>query len=161
MQLCPRCHSVWDAEKHACTRCGLAMRIYRQTPSVDDRQIPQPETRVRALKPGVLLLNGRYRLCACQGKQVWLSDAYEATWLAQDAQRGGALVRMSEFVLPDKDAIVRQSILRAATMAFHAISRHAHVPTLLDVFSDQERSFFVFEHVEGESLLERMRRTSR
>ncbi len=130
-------------------------------PKRPDPQFSEPAARTPALKPGTLLLNGRYRLYECQGQQTWLSGAFEASWLAQDAQRGGAMVRICEFVLPDKDAIVRQSILRTATMALHAISRHAHVPTLLDVFNDHERSFFVFEYGEGESLLARMRRTGR
>ena len=52
-------------------------------------------------------------------------------------------------------------MMRAATIALTSAGRHAQIPTLWDVFSDQGRHFFVFEPLEGESLLARMRRTGR
>ncbi|MBA2284133.1 MAG: protein kinase [Ktedonobacteraceae bacterium] len=110
------------------------------------------------LKPGMLLYSNRYRLSECLAQQTWQAGASETQWLAQDARRGGALVRLAEVVLPERDSALKQSIIRSATMALHAVGRHTHVPTLLDVFNDQERTFFVFEHVEGESLFARMRR---
>jgi serine/threonine protein kinase len=57
--------------------------------------------------------------------------------------------------------MIMQSTLRAATMALTSVGRHPHIPTLWDAFSDQERNFFVFEPVEGESLLAHLRRTGR
>jgi hypothetical protein len=113
------------------------------------------------LSPGIVLRNGRYRLQEQQERQEWSKGAYEAWWVAQDAQRPGMSVMMCEVVTPDSASMSMQSMLRAATMALTSIGRHTRIPTLWDVFSDQGRSFFVFEPVEGESLLARMRRTGR
>ncbi len=111
--------------------------------------------------PGTVLRGGRYRLREQVGRQEWLSGAYEAMWIAQDAQRSGAQVMLCELVTPDSNSMMIQSMLRTATMTLTSVGRHPHIPTLWDAFSDQERNFFVFEPVEGESLLTRMRRTGR
>jgi serine/threonine protein kinase len=66
-----------------------------------------------------------------------------------------------EVVLPNLSSITTQSKLRAATMSLATVSRYPYIPTLLDAFSEQERTFFVFEPIDGESLLDRMRRTGR
>src|SRR5260370_27389493 len=54
-----------------------------------------------------------------------------------------------------------QTMLRTATMALASVGRHSRIPTLWDAFSDQGRSFFVFEPVEGESLMARVRYSGR
>ncbi len=113
------------------------------------------------LVPGTLLRGGRYRLRELQGHQDWLEGVYEATWIAQDAQRSGSQVIIRELVTPDSKSMVMQSTLRNATMALTSVGRHAHIPTLWDAFSDQGRNFFVFEPTEGESLASYMRRTGR
>jgi serine/threonine protein kinase len=116
---------------------------------------------MRPLMPGTLLRNGRYRLQELQGRQEWLGGVCETTWSGQDAQRAGARVMICELVIPESASLVMQTMLRTATMALSAIGRHAHVPTLLDAFSDQGRHFFVFEAIEGENLLARLRRYGR
>ncbi len=142
-----------SAAHHSHSREGRARaHAPHQAEPAPERQGP------RRLKPGMLLYSNRYRLSESLGQQTWLAGASEAQWLAQDARRGGALVRLTEAVLPERDSALKQSVIRSATMALHAVGRHTHVPTLLDVFNDQERTFFVFEHTEGESLLARMRR---
>jgi len=113
------------------------------------------------LAAGMLLRSGRYRLHEMHEKQYWLSGVYEAGWVAQDAQRGGARVTVCEVVIPETSSMVVQSTLRSATMALTSVGRHPHIPTLWDAFSDHGRSFFIFEPFEGESLLARMRRTGR
>ncbi|GAC1422270.1 MAG: hypothetical protein NVSMB54_01280 [Ktedonobacteraceae bacterium] len=113
------------------------------------------------LVPGILLRGGRYRLRELQGRQEWLTGVFEATWLAQDAQRSGSQVMICELVTPDSKSMVMQSILRNATMALTSVGRHPRIPTLWDAFSDQGRNFFVFEPTEGESLAAHMRRTGR
>ncbi len=115
---------------------------------------------LRSLVPGTLLRGGRYRLQEQTERQDWLSGVYEAVWMAQDAQRGASEVTICEVVLPE-NSLVTQTTLRAATMALTSVGRHPHVPTLWDAFSDQGRNFFVFEAVDGESLLAHMRRTGR
>ena len=82
-------------------------------------------------------------------------------WIAQDAQRGASQVMICELVLPENGSLVMQSTLRTATMALTSVGRHPHIPTLWDAFSDRGRNFFVFEPIQGESLLNRMRRTGR
>jgi serine/threonine protein kinase len=116
---------------------------------------------VPSLMPGTLLRNGRYRLRESISRQEWLAGAYETMWIAEDAQRSGARVMICEVVTPERGSMVMQSTLRAATMALTSVGRHPHIPTLWDAFSDQERNFFVFEPVEGESLLAYLRRSGR
>lgn len=115
----------------------------------------------RSLMPGTILRNGRYRLRELQGRQDWLSGVYESMWIAQDAQRSGSQVMICELAVPESGTMMVQSMLRAATMALTSVGRHPRVPTLWDAFSDQGQNFFVFEPLEGESLLARMRRTGR
>jgi len=84
--------------------------------------------------PGTLLRSGRYRLHELRSHQEWLSGAYEAVWIAQDAQRSGTLVTMCELVIPGQDTVRAQSLLRTSTMALTSIGRHPCVPTLWDAF---------------------------
>ena len=113
------------------------------------------------LLPGTFLRGGRYRLHELHERQDWLAGAYEATWIAQDTQRGASRVMICELVLPKNDTVVLQSTLRTAAMALTSVGRHPHIPTLWDAFSDRGRNFFVFEAMQGESLLHRIRRTGR
>jgi Protein kinase domain len=117
--------------------------------------------RIHMLLPGAILHNGRYRLFQLQDRQDWAPGAFEAMWIGQDAQRGASQVMICEVVLPNLASITTQSKLRAATMTLATVTRHPRVPTLLDAFSEQERTFFVFEPVDGESLLSRMQRSGR
>jgi hypothetical protein len=116
---------------------------------------------IRPLMPGTLIRNGRYRLHELREHQEWSPKVYEVIWLAQDAQRQGAQVMICELIAPDSKSMMIQSMLRNATVALTSIGRNPHVPMLWDAFSDQGRNFFVFEFIEGESLLARMRRIGR
>ncbi len=118
-------------------------------------------TNARPLLPGVLLRGGRYRLQELQERQDWLPGVFEAVWIGRDAHRAGSQVMIKEVVLPENTPIVTQTILRAATMALVTVGKHPHIPGLWDAFSDQGRSFFVFELVDGETLMGRMRYTGR
>ncbi len=115
----------------------------------------------RPLLPGVLLRGGRYRLQELQERQDWLSGVFEAVWIGRDSHRGGSQVLICEVVLPENTSVMTQTILRTATMTLASIGRHPHIPALWDAFSDQGRSFFVFEPIEGESLMARMRYSGR
>lgn len=133
-------------------------------PGVSISQPAQPNAATsqkdqRVLMAGTLLRSGRYRLRELRGRQEWLSGSYEAKWMAQDAQRAGSQVTICELAIPDSGPMMVQSLLRTATMALTSVGRHPHIPTLWDAFSDQGQNFFVFEPVEGETLLARMRRT--
>jgi serine/threonine protein kinase len=118
-------------------------------------------TSARPLLPGVLLRGGRYRLQELQERQDWLSGVFEAIWIGRDAHRGGSQVLICEVVLPENTSVMTQTILRTATMTLASIGRHPHIPALWDAFSDQGRSFFVSEPIEGESLMARMRYSGR
>ena len=111
----------------------------------------------RPLLPGVLLRGGRYRLQELQERQDWLSGVFEAVWIGKDAHRGGLQVTICEVVLQETTSVMTQTMLRTATMSLASVGRHPRIPSLWDAFSDQGRSFFVFEPVEGESLMARMR----
>ena len=113
------------------------------------------------LVPGMILRGGRYRLLEYKDSQEWLNGAYEATWIAQDAQRAGMRVVICELAIPESIVLPVQTMLRQATIALTSIGRFHHVPTLWDAFSDLGENFFVFEPVQGETLLEGMRRTGR
>jgi serine/threonine protein kinase len=115
----------------------------------------------RPLLPGVLLRGGRYRLQELQERQDWLSGVFEAVWIGKDSHRGGSQVMICEVVLPENTSVMTQTILRTATMTLVSVGRHPHIPALWDAFSDQGRSFFVFEPIEGESLMTRMRFSGR
>src|SRR5213076_547269 len=115
----------------------------------------------RPLLPGVLLRGGRYRLQELQERQDWLSGVFEAVWIGKDAHRAGSQVMITEVVLPENTSVMTQSILRTATMALATVGGHPHIPGLWDAFSDQGRSFFVFEPIEGETLIGRMRYSGR
>ena len=121
----------------------------------------QQVSNTRPLLPGVLLRGGRYRLLELQERQDWLSGVFEAVWIGKDAHRAGSQVMMTEVVLPENSSVMTQTLLRTATMALATVGRHPHIPGLWDAFSDQGRSFFVFEPVEGETLMGRMRYSGR
>jgi serine/threonine protein kinase len=111
--------------------------------------------------PGTILHGGRYRLLELRSRQEWARGAFEAMWIGQDAQRAGSQVVIWEAVLPEMASDIVQAKLRAATVTLASVGRHPHIPALWDAFSDQERAFFIFEPIAGESLLARMQRTGR
>jgi len=159
------------------------MRQYPSEPSnrnIPNQQIPRPAssfqqvpntlapmrsnvmaTNARPLLPGVFLRGGRYRLQELHERQDWLSGVFEAVWIGKDAHRAGSQVIICEVVLPENTSIMTQTILRTATMVLASVGRHPHIPGLWDAFSDQGRSFFVFEPIEGETLMGRMRYSGR
>ena len=120
-----------------------------------------PPSVQRPLLPGALLRGNRYRLQELQERQDWLSGVFEATWIGKDSHRGSGLVRVCEVMLPEGTSVMTQSILRTATMTLANVGRHPRIPALWDAFSDQGRSFFVFEPIEGESLYQRLRYSGR
>ena len=135
--------------------------------NMSNQQMPRPASsfqqvsNTRPLLPGVLLRGGRYRLLELQERQDWLSGVFEAVWIGKDAHRAGSQVMVTEVVLPENSSVMTQTLLRTATMALATVGRHPHIPGLWDAFSDQGRSFFVFEPVEGETLMGRMRYSGR
>ena len=113
------------------------------------------------LQPGTLLRGERYCLREVVGRQGWLSGSSETMWVAQDAQHADARVMICELAVPESGLLMVRSLLRAATISLTSIGRHPRIPMLWDVFSERRRHFFVFEPVNGESLLARLQRNGR
>ncbi|GHO52091.1 hypothetical protein KSB_05660 [Ktedonobacter robiniae] len=111
------------------------------------------------LVSGSLLRNGRYRLSEPQTRHEWKSGTYETTWRAQDAQRAGALVLIKEVELAEGRERT-QALLRNATVALMEAGRLPRVPALWDAFMEHGRNFFVFEPLEGETLIARLQRVA-
>ncbi|TMD54195.1 MAG: hypothetical protein E6I93_07350 [Chloroflexi bacterium] len=137
---------------------GIAFQ--QQGMNAPTRMAPQPSS-TRPLLPGALLRGNRYRLQELQERQDWLSGVFEATWVGKDSHRAGGLVTICEVMLPEGTSVMTQSILRTATITLANVGRHPRIPALWDAFSDQGRSFFVFEPIEGESLYQRLRYSGR
>ena len=114
----------------------------------------------RPLLPGAPLRSGRYRIQELAERQNWFTGAFEATWIGRDAQ-SDRQVTICEVVIPDSSSPKIQMLLRNAALALKSINRHPHITPLIDVFTEQQRAFFVSEMVEGENLLARLRRTQR
>ncbi len=131
-----------------------------QASAMYPRETSQPFA-PRPLLPGTQLRKNRYRLQELQERQDWLSGVFEAVWLGLDAHRNGAPVMIIEVALPEPNSVMTQTLLRTATMALVSVGRHRHIPALWDAFSDQGRSFFVFELIDGESIYARLRYTGR
>jgi len=112
------------------------------------------------LAEGGSLRNGRYLLRRLISRQVWQKRAYEAFWLAQDVQRGGVQVFISDVGLPAYDTAAT-TVLRNATNTFLSIGQHARIPALWDAFSERRRNLFVFEATEGMTLLSSIRQRKR
>lgn len=112
----------------------------------------------RPLLPGTLLHDGRYRLQDLLERQDWQAGVFEATWTGRDLKRGGKAVTICEVVVPDLALLIKHSNLQNASRALAAAGRDPHVARLLEAFSDQGRSFFLFERVEDDNLLTHLRR---
>lgn len=166
--LCPRCHEL--CQEQGCQRCGwkrpLTVDPHPHTPfpTLPARRLPgfTPVNKsAEPLEVGELLRGGSYRLIERLSQQTWLPGVSETIWLAEDSKHSNTFARLCEVVLPEKDRISRRALFLAATKTLHAAGKHPHLPALLDMFEERERGFFVFERVEGESLLARMHRIRR
>ena len=153
----PRANGVGNSASHM-QQSGIAFQ--QQGMTSPTRMAPQPSS-TRPLLPGALLRGNRYRLQELQERQDWLSGVFEATWVGKDSHRAGGLVTICEVMLPEGTSVMTQSILRTATITLANVGRHPRIPALWDAFSDQGRSFFVFEPIEGESLYQRLRYSGR
>lgn len=111
---------------------------------------------LQPLSPGTVLRSGRYRLKERLGQQNWSSGGFEASWLGEDFRHGGTPVLIYEVIIPDAHSSAARAMLRTSAYALLAAGRHPCIPTLQDVFNDQDRAFFVFEPFKGESLQARL-----
>ncbi len=99
-------------------------------------------------------LNGRYRLEARIGAGG-MSTVYRA--LDEVLERQVAVKLMNREVTSDSDQLER---FRREARAVAQLS-HPHIVGVIDAGEDEGRPYIVFEHVEGETLKERIRRLGR
>jgi len=96
-------------------------------------------------------LNGRYRLEARIGTGG-MSTVYRA--IDETLERPVAIKLMNREIASDSDQLER---FRREARAVAQLS-HPHVVGVIDAGEDQGRPYIVFEHVQGETLKERIRR---
>ena len=105
------------------------------------------------LLSGTLVHRDRYSLQKNLRQQEWPLGIVETIWSAFDTRLTRSLVLIYELSIPKDAPKEVQGIPYVATKVFTSIGRNAHVLPLRDVFSDKGHSFFVFEPVDGSSLL--------
>ena len=134
---------------------GLSVQ---QAPSTLPSDVPAD---MQPLLPGTLLHRDRYRLHENLHKQEWPLGIVEAIWSAFDSRIVRSPVIIHELSIPKDVPKAAQIIPYTATKVFTSIGRNAHILALRDVFGDKGRSFFVFELVDGLSLLTLMSNNGR
>lgn len=188
--ICAACGYEWDTSKSSCPRCGFHMSVTVQSHqssqlSFDERVAPyvsrsqsgglagQPGSQFRAalppggpgvslrpVPPGTLLRGGRYRVQELQSRHDWPAGAFEATWAGRDMLRD-MQVMIREVGIAGATAERVLPIMHTATMALLSLQQYPRVTPIVDAFSDQGRSFFLFELVPGETLMDYLRRLRR
>jgi serine/threonine protein kinase len=115
---------------------------------------------LRPIPPGTLLRAGRYRVQELQSRQDWHAGAFEAIWIGRDFRREVQVI-IHEVGIPGATAERILPIMHTATIALLALQHYPQVAAIVDAFNDQGRSFFVFELIQGETLMGRMRHLQR
>lgn len=160
---CPRCGNELGVNRSVCLRCGFVVSTSAPEEMVAGgrwtRRGSIPLREDASLSEDHLLSRGRYSRIEQCWHQRWNDSVYETYWRARDMQQGARNVMIGEVQLSSMKVATRQACLRAAMKAFFVAGMQPYVPALLDVFRDGNGEFFVFEAIEGESLLARMQRT--
>ncbi|HEY1352888.1 MAG TPA: protein kinase [Ktedonobacteraceae bacterium] len=115
---------------------------------------------LRPVLPGTSLRGGRYRVQELQSRQDWQAGVFEVTWIGRDSLRE-MQVMIQEVGIPGAPPEQTLPIMHTATLALLALQHYPQVSSIVDAFSDQGRSFFVFELIEGETLMDRLRHLQR
>ena len=113
----------------------------------------EEQTNLQPLLSGTPLHRDRYILQKNLHEQEWPLGIVETIWSAFDTRIAKSLVLIYELSISNDAPKKVQDIPYTATKSFTSIGRNIHVLPLRDVFSDKGRSFFVFEPVDGLSLL--------
>ncbi len=138
--------------------------IAKQTPvsTATSYHEPSPTTvqasSLNLFSPGDVLYGNSYRLREQLGYQNWSEGVYEINWSASALHTKEVPVTISEVMVPGRSSST-QSILRPAMRTLFTVNEDQYGPKLLDVFLDRGRTFFVFDVIEGESLLKQAQRT--
>ena len=140
-------------------RQGLTSSSLDAGPSASHAPESPPMNTDAMLMPGALIGEGRYQLTGQRSYQKWSSNAYEIHWYARDLLQGMKSVLICQMELGDVKLVDRQICLRTAMKTLFAVGGQAQIPALTNVFREGGHDFFVFAVVEGESLMQRLRRT--
>jgi serine/threonine protein kinase len=108
---------------------------------------------MQPLLPGTLLHRDRYKLHENLQQQAWPLGIFETVWEAVDTRIAKSLVVIRELNIPPDVPNEAHVIPYAATKVLTSIGRNSHILSLRDVFRDKGRSFFVFEPIDGLSVL--------
>jgi ABC-type branched-subunit amino acid transport system substrate-binding protein/serine/threonine protein kinase len=159
---CPRCSFEGDLVDGACPRCGYwRLNISGDSFSVGSvsRRYTLSSTPVSASRPltvqkvkrGDVLREGRYRLI----EQLMLPENQRGqgtAWLATDSQLSQGRVVIREVILPGEMPENKKQMVRSIALRLSELAQHPGFPKVLDVFSEQDDYFIVFQQIEGESL---------
>jgi hypothetical protein len=148
---CPQCGNQWDVQQGFCSHCGFTVPRARSASS----ELTAPPD---ALQPGMRLRNSRYSLQEKVAQRHWSSGVGEASWIGRDFQAHGEAVLICEIFFPDAHALAIKATLRDTTHALISAGNNPTLPTLKDVFDENNRAFFVFEAIKEEALQVRLRR---
>ncbi len=129
-----------------------------RTPSVPLRALSNPSRPLSlyTAKKDDFLNQGRYRLV----DQLILPDNQRgqgAAWLAVDMASQTQVV-LREVVVPPEEQANKRQLVRAVTLRFSNASQHNGFPKVLDVFNEQNATFLVLQHIDGESLASLLKR---
>ncbi len=157
---CPRCTTQRQIINGRCSFCGydlVRMPSGIQSPITNNLSYP-PSVVAYAKGRGDALNNGRYRLLGQIALPVQ-QQQYGTAWLAIDAQAASrSRVVIREVSIPyTQNANTQRSTVNEIVQRFVALGQHPDLPKLIDVFSDQEVSYLVFQHIEGETLTSLLR----
>lgn len=119
-----------------------------------------PASSLRPVLPGTALRGGRYRMQELRSRQDWQAGVFEAAWIGHDFLRE-MQVMIQEVGIPGAAPEQILPIMHTATIALLSLQRYPQVTPILDAFSDQGRSFFVFGLIQGETLMDRLRQLQR
>jgi ABC-type branched-subunit amino acid transport system substrate-binding protein/serine/threonine protein kinase len=167
---CPRCSFEGDLVDGACAGCGYRrLNISGDSFSVDSvsrryslsstpaaSSASRPLT-VQRVKRGDVLRQGRYHLI----EQLTLPENQQGqgtAWLATDSQLPQGRVVIREVILPGEIPETKKQMVRSIALRLSELAQHPGFPRVLDVFSEQDDYFIVFQRIEGESLATLLRR---
>jgi serine/threonine protein kinase len=125
----------------------------QQAPSTASLSFSGVQADTSLLPSGTLIHRDRYSLHNELHKQEWPLGVVETIWAAFDTRVAMSPVIIYELSVPDDAPEEMQDIPYTATKIFTSIGRNVHILPLRDVFSENGHSYFVFESLNGSSLL--------
>lgn len=166
---CPRCQSESDGGGRTCLRCGYTSSGKLRTPVLSATRLTAFSSEQKSFEPlinsstpsiikplgtNTLLKIGRYYLT----KEIVLPESQQPqgiAWFAIDSAQNNRRVVLREIDLSSASGYLMQSGLLNVNFIARRLSNLAQypgIPQVLDVFTEEKRSFIVLEYIEGVSL---------